>query len=232
MNIAIIPARAGSKRLPKKNIKLLNGKPLITWTIEAAIKSNIFDRIIVSTDSIEIKEISEASGAEVPFIRSPELSTDIATTNDVITNVIEHLESIGHSIKTITLLQPTSPLRTAKNIQDAFLLKNKKEAKAIVSVCEIEFPYNLCNKLPADHSLNNFILQENNKRTQDQEIYYRLNGAIYIFDRTFVSKLAELYTKGTYAYIMPREESIDIDNMLDFKLAEILATESNSNKNE
>src|SRR5690606_38610780 len=120
MKIAIIPARGGSKRLPGKNIKNLCGRPLIEWTIDAALKSELFDRIIVSTDSEQIRDISIRAGAEVPYLRSPELSSDTATTNDVVTDIIRWLEETGVEVSTVMILQPTSPLRTETDIAKAF----------------------------------------------------------------------------------------------------------------
>ncbi|HDC4521352.1 MULTISPECIES: cytidylyltransferase domain-containing protein [Enterobacter cloacae complex] len=220
--IAIIPARGGSKRLPGKNIKKICGRPLIEWTIEAALKSKLFDRIIVSTDSDEIREISIRAGAEVPYLRSPELSSDTATTNDVVTDIVNWLEGTGVVVSTIMILQPTSPLRTETDIINAFDLMVEKKAKAIVSVCEIEHPIQYCNVLEDDLSMDNFIPEASIKRTQDLPTYYRLNGSIYLFNRDYVSNINTIYSKGTFAYIMNRFNSIDIDEEIDFELAEIL----------
>ncbi|MGD8203036.1 cytidylyltransferase domain-containing protein [Pantoea sp. FN0305] len=221
-NIAIIPARGGSKRLQGKNIRLLNNKPLIAWTIEAAKKSGIFDNIIVSTDCENIATIARYHGAEVPFLRPSHLATDEATTNDVITHLVENIEAAGERINLITLLQPTSPLRTAQHILEAAAVFREKRARTVISVCKISHPIQLCNKLPSNLSLDGFIKPDYTKRSQEQEIYYRINGAIYIFDRAFVGKLNELYTQGSFAYIMDEYDSVDIDTELDFKLAEIL----------
>lgn len=123
MIIAIIPARGGSKRLPGKNIKDLAGKPMIAWTIEAAIQSDIFDHILVSTDDEEIAKISKAFGANVPFLRPAEISTDHATTNDVVTHMVDWIENkYGQTVSIVTILQPTSPLRTAADIAQPLTL--------------------------------------------------------------------------------------------------------------
>lgn len=222
MKIAIIPARGGSKRLPGKNIKNLCGRPLIEWTIDAALKSELFDRIIVSTDSEQIRDISIRAGAEVPYLRSPELSSDTATTNDVVTDIIRWLEETGVEVSTVMILQPTSPLRTETDIAKAFDLMNEKKARAIISVCEVEHPIQYCNTLPNDLSMDNFIPAINIQRSQDLPTYYRLNGSIYLFNRDYVSNINNLYSKGTFAYIMNRFNSIDIDEQIDFELAEIL----------
>nr|WP_317200233.1 acylneuraminate cytidylyltransferase family protein [uncultured Psychrobacter sp.] len=223
MNIAIIPARGGSKRLPRKNVKLLRGKPLIGWTIEAALKSNVFDHVFVSTDDMEIANISKDFGAEVPFLRPMALASDTATTNDVVTHLVEWFEKkYKKEVNMIAILQPTSPLRSAKHISEAVQLMQTKGAKAIVSVCKLEHPIQFCNKLGVDGSMNGFIDIKNIKRTQDLEPHYRLNGAIYIFIRDYIGQLDTIYREGTYAYLMSNELSIDIDLEFDFKLARFL----------
>jgi len=223
MKIAIVPARGGSKRLPGKNIKLLGGKPLIAWTIEAAIKSNIFDHIFVSTDSEEIASVSRDYGTKVPFLRPAELSSDTATTNDVVTHLISWFEKeYSQEVSNIAILQPTSPLRNAQHIQEAFKVMEMKRAKAVVSVCELEHPIQFCNQLGVDGSMDGFIELGDMKRTQDLDSTYRLNGAIYIFDNTYVGRMNDLYSEGTFAYIMDSKSSIDIDTKDDFDLAEHL----------
>lgn len=222
LNVAIIPARAGSKRLPGKNIKLLAGKPLIVWTIEAAITSNLFDIILVTMDSEEIANIARAAGASVPFLRPSELSTDTSSTNEVISHAVDWIEQNVGTVSCVTLLQPTSPLRTADDIAQAMNMYDTKQASAIVSVCLTEHPIQFCNTLPIDLSMAGFIKTQNNKRSQELEPSWRLNGAIYIFDRKYVSNLTNLYEQNTFAYIMKRESSIDIDQELDFILAEII----------
>ncbi len=221
MIIAIIPARGGSKRLPGKNIKLLCGKPLIAWTIEAALESKVFDHVFVSTDCDEIAQVAKVFGAEVPFLRPTEIATDTATTNDVVTHLVAWFEEEhNREVTTVAILQPTSPLRNAQHIQESFKVMRDKQAEAIVSVCELEHPIQFCNKLGSDGSMDNFIDSKNLKRTQELEPYYRINGAIYIFNREYVSKLSELYSEGTYSYLMSSYLSVDIDTEYDFKLAE------------
>jgi len=221
MKIAIIPARAGSKRLPDKNIKNFAGKPLIAWTIEAAAASNCFDEIIVSTDSSNIAKIARTYGANVPYIRSQELASDTATTEDVITDIVEHLETLKLSITSITILQPTSPLRNSDHIQGAFSLFESKLADSVISVTEVDHPVQYCNTLDKNTlSLNEFIKQNAMKRSQDLEANFRLNGAIYIINRHLIGKFSQLYNEHSYAYIMNKECSVDIDDELDFFVAE------------
>lgn len=225
MIIAIIPARGGSKRLPGKNVKLLAGKPLIAWTIEAALESKVFDHVFVSTDCNEIAQISKLFGAEVPFLRPAEIATDTATTNDVVTHLVEWFEKeYNREVTKVAILQPTSPLRNAQHIKEAAQLMHDKTAKAIVSVCELEHPVQFCNKLGFDGSMDGFIQKNNIKRTQDLQPYYRLNGAMYFLSREYVNRLSELYSKETYSYVMSSYSSVDIDTNNDFKLAKFFMT--------
>lgn len=217
MNIAIIPARGGSKRLPGKNIKLLADKPLIAWTIDAALESKVFDHVFVSTDSKEIAAVSKEYGAEVPFLRPAELATDNATTNDVVTHLVEWFEKEhDKEVTTIAILQPTSPLRNAQHIKEAMQLMKDKAAKAVVSVCELEYPIQFCNQLDANGSMNGFIKKSDMKRTQDLEPYYRINGAIYMLSRSHVGLLSGIYTNKTYSYVMSTRSSVDVDTEEDF----------------
>lgn len=222
MTIAVIPARGGSKRLPKKNIKMLAGKPLIRWTIDAALEYGEFDMVIVSTDSQEIADIAVLAGATIPFLRPAELATDTATTNDVITNIVDWVENHHGKVDRVALLQPTSPLRDASDIRNALSLYDERSALSVISVCELEHPLQYCNKLPDDLSMNGFLPEITNKRSQELESYFRLNGAIYIFDRRFVGSLEKIYSEGSFAYIMKKENSVDIDDTFDFVMAETL----------
>ena len=174
--LAIIPARGWSKRLPKKNILELHEKPLIAYTIESALKSKYINKVVVSSDDDETLEISKSFGAE--FIKRPgELASDTATTFDAIKHTIDNLEEYEY----VVLLQPTSPLRNEKHIDEAIEFLEEKQADAIVSVCEMDHSPLWSNTLPKDGNMNNFLRDEVlNKRSQDLEKYYRLNGAVYI----------------------------------------------------
>lgn len=223
--LALIPARGGSKGLPGKNIKQLLGKPLIAWSIEAAKKCDIIDRIVVSTDDKNIADISLDFGAEVPFLRPKELATDTAKALDVIKHSINFFKN---KFDLVLILQPTSPLRTSKNILEAFNEYHRSDAKAIVSVCELEHPIQWFGKLPQDKSMADFTIEEyKNKNRQELEKYYRYNGAIYISEIDYLLENNGVVGKDTYAYIMERENSVDIDNILDFKIAEMLLKERN-----
>ena len=216
--LAIIPARGGSKRLPGKNILDLAGKPLIVWSIEAGLKSKYIDKTIVTSDNDEILAI--AKKLESHTIKRPsELASDTATSFDAIKHTIENVQKYDY----IILLQPTSPLRTEKHIDEAIKLLMEKEASAIVSVCEMDHSPLWSNTLPKDGNMNNFLRDEvNNRRSQDLEKYYKLNGAIYIcqMDKLLEEKSFFL-NDNIFSYKMSRKSSIDIDEKIDFKIAEL-----------
>ncbi|MCI9136691.1 MAG: acylneuraminate cytidylyltransferase family protein [Lachnospiraceae bacterium] len=221
-NIAVIPARSGSKGLKDKNIKSLNGKPLMAYSIEAALQSGLFDCVHVSTDSGYYAETAKKYSAEVPFLRTEELSSDTATTWDAMRFVIKEYEKRGERFDTLTVLQPTSPLRTWQDIQSAYQLLEEKQADSIVGVCEMEHSPLWSNTLPEDGCLNGFIREEVNGPRQKLSSYYRINGAIYIVKIPFLLEKGNLYGEHGYAYIMSKEHSVDIDDELDFAMAEVL----------
>ena len=215
--LAIIPARGGSKRLPRKNILDLCGKPLISWSIEAALKSKYISKVVVSSDDEEILNISSNFGADI--IKRPyELANDTATTFDAIKHTINNLEKYDY----IVLLQPTSPLRNEKHIDEAIELLEEKQADGIVSVCEMDHSPLWSNTLPEDGNMRGFLREEIlNKRSQDLEKYYRLNGAIYICKTDKLLENKSFFLKDNiFAYIMDRKSSIDIDEEIDFLFAE------------
>ena len=221
-NIAIIPARSGSKGLPDKNIKELAGKPLIAYSIEAAIKSNCFDTVMVSTDSEKYAEIGRLYGAEVPFLRSDRTSSDTASSWDTVQEVLDGYEKMGMTFDTFCLLQPTSPLRTDQDIRNAYALYKEKASFAVVSVCEAEHSPLWCGQLPENQEFIGFIKPESQKRRQDAGKFYRLNGAIYIVNIERFKEDRFFYQEGSFAYIMNQNRSVDIDTEIDFKLASIL----------
>ncbi|MBU3090452.1 acylneuraminate cytidylyltransferase family protein [Clostridium gasigenes] len=220
--LAIIPARSGSKGLRDKNIKLLNGKPLIAYTIEAAVKSNIFEDIIVSTDSVKYAEISKEYGAAVPFLRANNLASDTATTQDVVIDIIEKLKLINKEYDYFAILQPTSPLRDSCNIKEAIDLLLDNDLKSVVSVCESEHSLKLYNTLKENLSLEGFLDKCDNKRRQELDTYYRINGAIYIIETIEYITNRNFYCERSKAYIMDSKKSVDIDTDFDFKIAEYL----------
>ncbi len=218
--LAIIPARGGSKRLPDKNILYLNGIPLIAWSIEAAKKSKNIDDIVVTSDSDKILDI--AKKYNVKTIKRPDfLASDTATTFDVIKHAIENF---GEKSEYVVLLQPTSPLRNEKHINEAIELLEKKNADAVISVCEVDHSPLWSNTLPENLDMSNFIRDEmKNKRSQDLEKYYRLNGAIYICKTERLLEEKTFFIKNNiFAYLMDKKSSVDIDDEVDFELAKVL----------
>lgn len=221
-NLAIIPARSGSKGLKDKNIKDLCGKPLIAYSIEAALESNMFDEVMVSTDSEKYAEIAKAYGASVPFLRSNETATDKASSWDTVEEVLNKYKEAGQTFDTLCLLQPTSPLRTAEDIINAYNIYIEKSKFAVVSVCEAEHSPLWCGHLPESGEFTDFINKEAMKQRQSAGKFYRLNGAIYIVNCNKFKTDRYFYQSGSFAYIMPQERSVDIDTELDFKLAEFM----------
>ncbi|ELU1436637.1 acylneuraminate cytidylyltransferase family protein [Providencia rettgeri] len=218
--IAIIPARGGSKRLPRKNILPLAGKPLINWTIEAALGSKYIDDVFVSTDDTEISHISKLAGISVPELRPQYLSTDTATTRDVI---LYTLNNFGYNADLVIILQPTSPLRNQIHIDEALELFERKKAFSVISVTPCEHPPQWSNTLPINNSLYNFIDPINSLRSQELEKYYRLNGAIYIYNIDKYKTDDKIsFCDKSYAYIMNNHNSIDIDSAFDFDIASFL----------
>lgn len=227
-NIAIVPARSGSKGLRDKNIKLLCGKPLMAYTIEAALKSGKFDCVHVSTDSAQYADIAREYGADVPFLRDEIFATDGAGTWDTLRFAVKRYRELGQEFDTVTLLQPTSPLRGAEEIREAFAVFDRKQAESVVSICELEHSIDICNILGEDGSMQDFIDIHEVGRRQDSPVYYRLNGAIYIQKTEILMEGRSLYGEQSYAYTMDEAHSIDIDNALDFYVAEAVMTKIKS----
>jgi len=224
--IAIIPARSGSKGLKDKNIKELCGKPLMAYSIIAANESGVFDEVMVSTDSEQYAETARQWGANVPFLRSAETSSDTASSWDMVKEVLNGYKRLGRQFDAFCLLQPTSPLRDADDIKKAYDMMEKART-AVVSVCEVDHSPLWCNQLPENLSMDGFIKRSDNKQRQAAGKYYRLNGSIYFVHIPSFYVDSYLYREGCFAYIMEREHSIDIDTMLDFRLAEMLMAENN-----
>lgn len=220
--VAIIPARGGSKGLPKKNIKMLNNKPLIAHTIDVAKKCEHIDRVIVSTDSSEIAEISKAYGAEVPFLRPENLANDTATTIDVLKHAIHFLEKEeDEEVEHIVLLQPTSPLRSLDDVTRALdvYIENEKELP-LISVCEAQTHPYLLKKIDG-HTITDYIEKPVVTRRQDYPDVYELNGAIYICPKENIEN-GFIYKENAIPFVMERENSVDIDDEVDFLLAEAI----------
>lgn len=216
--LGLIPARGGSKEIPRKNIKLFAGKELIGWTIEAALNSSVISDVVVSSDDKEIVEVSKKFGAAAPFIRPKELATDEASSVDVLLHAIDILEQ---EYDYVALLQPTSPLRTFDDIDKAFKLMIASNSKSCVSVsASLSNPY-LMYYLQGDNRLSGVVKNDDSlHRRQDLPTCYELNGAIYIASIQWFKKVKSFLSKDTVAYIMNKDKSYDIDTENDFMEAE------------
>ena len=216
-NLAIIPARSGSKGLKDKNIKLLLGHPMIWYSVQAALESKQFNEVMVSTDSEEYARIARKCGAEVPFMRSAETSSDRASSWDVVREVLLNYKAMGKEFDTVMLLQPTSPLRKAQDIVNAYRLMAEKNADSVVGVCEMDHSPMWSNVLPENCCLEGFIQDEVKERgRQALDTYYRINGALYLTKLDYSNLTFDLYTQNGFAYKMEKSSSVDVDDLLDF----------------
>lgn len=224
---AVIPARAGSKGIPGKNLRRLNGKPLIAHTIEAALNAACVERVLVSTDSAEIAKVALGYGAEVPALRPAELAGD----SSAVIDAVEHLLSVlrGYHPEYIALLQPTSPLRRSQDIDAAFRHLQRCAAPSILGVSEAASHPFLCRKIE-EGILKPFIESPlNDARRQDLPSAYVLNGAIYIAQTAVLTEFRSWNVAGALAYVMSAARSVDIDSELDLAWAEWLLSRETLN---
>ncbi len=224
--LALIPARGGSKGIPRKNLAPLAGQPLIAWTIAAALGSKNLSRVIVSTDDAEIAEVARQHGADVPFLRPPELAADESGALGVVLHALDWLaESAGEPPEYVLLLQPTSPLRATADIDAAIALAHARDADAVLGVCEaVPHPF-LARRVDEAGVLTDFLpVDEKLVRRQDFPYAYVLNGAIYLNRCASLRTARTFQPPGALALIMPRERSLDIDTPHDLRLAEQLLT--------
>lgn len=210
--VAIIPARGGSKGIHKKNIVDIHGKPLISFTIEAAQELFNKEQIFVSTDSTEIADISTKFGANVPFLRPQEISQDSSSSIDLIDDFLKRYNQFEY----IVLLQPTSPLRTKKHLYDALEMYHKEKSECLISVKEVSYTSEYLmkangKKIKLDNTLNHIRRQEAEKR-------YYPNGAIYIASKNHILTHKSFFTNNTHYYLMDPISSIDIDNEYDLEV--------------
>jgi CMP-N,N'-diacetyllegionaminic acid synthase len=222
--LAIIPARGGSKGIPGKNIKRLQGKPLIAWTIQAAQGSKYLDKIIVSTDSAEIAKLANEYGAETPFVRPVELATDVTPGVDVILHTMTWFEEAKLDFGFLVLLQPTSPLRNSSQVDNALeIYAGDADVDAVVSVCEVEdhpFWMKRIDDKGYVHTYTDEIDIPDSR--QELPLLYKNNGAIYICRWEVFSADKSFYKRNCKAFIMDRHSSIDLDTMDDWKHVEYL----------
>ncbi len=224
-NIAVIPARSGSKGLPDKNIRPVNGKPLLAYTIEAALESGCFDTVHVSTDSERYAEIARRYGADVPFLRSAALATDTASTWDAVREVLARYDELSKRFDTMMLMQPTTPLRTGEDVKAAYALFQKKQAKSVIAVCEVDHSPLWCDTIPDSGSMKGFGRKDLAwVNRQDLRPYYRVNGAIYLLSVNGINIPPDdkIYEDNCYALFMDRKKSVDVDSEDDLALVEFL----------
>lgn len=222
-NLAVIPARSGSKGLTDKNIRLFAGKPLIYYSIRAALAANVFAEVMVSTDSDEYARIAQSHGASVPFLRSDKNASDTATSWDVVREVLKMYQKSGKEFDSVTLLQPTSPLRTSEDIIQGFRILEETKGNAVVSVCEADHSPLWCGVLSENFSMKGFIPKTIlNLPRQHLPKHYRINGAVYIVKCSALYSHISLYDNSCYALIMDKRNSVDIDDELDFIIAETI----------
>ncbi len=222
--LALIPARGGSKGIPHKNVIPLAGKPLIQYTIDAGLKSRYIDYVLVSTDDREIAETAERCGARVPFLRPAELASDTAKTIDAVLHAVETLREAGETFDSLVLLQPTSPLRTAEDVDGAVERFYACGRQAVVSVSEVNDPpilTRIIEETPEGERLKPLLAGSSTCRRQDMPAYYRVNGSIYINAAETLNRDTS-FNDNPVPYRMAKNHAVDIDEPADLALAEYL----------
>ena len=226
--LAVITARGGSKGLPQKNLRPLAGRPLIAHTIGAARDAGLLDRTIVSTDDREIADMARQFEADVPFLRPAELARDESPSLPVLVQALEWLQQHqDYQPDYVMLLQPTSPFRTAQDIDNCITLALRKAADGVVSLSKAKHHPYWMKRVESDGRISDLlppdkIPESGFGRRQDLPSAYAVNGAIYLVKREVLIESRTFYTERTYAYIMPPERSLDIDTLWDFRLAELV----------
>jgi len=218
--IGLIPAKRGSVRLPEKNIRLLAGKPLLGWTVDAARASGVMDRIIVSTEDELVAKVARECGAEVPFLRPLELARDPAGVVQVALHALQAMRELGANFKTLIILLPTCPFRTGEDIQAALKLFQEKNGKFLMSVGPYPHPPFAAMELKDDGLLRPFFPQFISKRSQQVAQAWRANGALHILDIAAFEREKSYYAEPLIGYPMTREKSTDIDSADDWLEAE------------
>lgn len=218
--LAIITARGGSKRIPRKNIKEFLGKPILAYSIEAVLKAGCFDEVMVSTDDEEIAQIAVRYGAKVPFLRSEMTSNDFASTKDVIAEVLTRYEESGRYFEAVCCIYPTAPFLTPERLQEAMDLLLQKQADSVIPVVAYSFPPQRC--LVIRDGRTQFLHPEHMlTRSQDLETCYHDCGQFYCLNTESFKEQQALVMKNTYPVILSEMEVQDIDTLADWELAEL-----------
>lgn len=222
--LALVTARQGSKGVRGKNVKLLGGRPLIAWSIEAARESPSVGRIVTSTDHQEIASVAKRWGSEVPFLRPHSLAGDASPHIETVSHALEWLENQeGYRPEYVLLLQPTSPLRTPEDIEAAIAIAGERDADGVVGVVEANHHPLLTHRITEEGTLSSFVPTETDYlRRQDLPTAYALNGAIYLNRREALLREQTFLPHRTYPYVMPPERSLEIDTPWDFSLVELV----------
>jgi CMP-N-acetylneuraminic acid synthetase len=223
--LGVIPARGGSRGIPRKNLVPLAGTPLLGYTIRAAQGSRRLTRTILSSEDEEIRAVARSLGADVPFVRPAGLATDEASSLSVVTHALQFVENEeGHEYDFVCLLQPTCPLRTAYDIDRAIAMLEQSDADAIVSLARVEEPHPIKMMLVSDDVIHPLFPEQwrETVRRQDLPPAFYLNGAIYCVRRAVLLGQESMWGKKTLAYVMPAERSVNIDSTLDIQRAECL----------
>ena len=219
-NVAIITARGGSKRIPRKNIKLFRGKPIIAYSIETALDSGLFDYVLVSTEDEEIAKIATELGAEVPFMRSEKMSDDYTGTADVMIEVITDLKKIGKTFDNVCCIYPTAPFISKQTLSDSFELLSKYNFDSVFPVCPFSYP--IQRALEISDSKTTMIWPENlNKRSQDLDTRYHDAGQFYWVNTKKFLKEKKVFTKNSGSIILNELQVQDIDDETDWLIAEL-----------
>lgn len=216
--LALVPARGGSKGIPRKNIRTMAGKPLIAWTIEAALRSSHIQSVVVSTEDEEIARVAQECGAEVPFRRPAELARDETPGIDPVLDALDRLPDVD----AVLLLQPTSPLRTTEDIDRCIGMAQERNAESCVSVSRVDEHPSWMYRLDDAGHLLPLLEGPRVARRQDLAPLYAVNGALYLARAESIRRTRSFVTAETVGYVMPRERAVDIDTMLDWQLAELL----------
>ena len=227
--LALIPARGGSKGVPRKNVRLVFGKPLIAYTIEIAVAAkHLFHRIIVSTDDEEISAVSKQYGAEIPFIRPDKLSGDLVPTLPVVQHAVQFVEQQDDILLDwVFILQPTDPFRTVKDLEKGLELALSGPCDSVISVVRVYETHPVFMKRIKDDQLINFGVEapEGTRRQDCEPPAYMSNGAVYLTRRDVIMEQNSIWGTVTRPYIMPAERSVNVDSELDLKLIEVLMKE-------
>lgn len=221
--LGLVTARGGSKGLPGKNLRSLQGKPLITWTIEAAMLSGVLGRVVVSTDDSGIADVARRAGADVPFIRPAPLAGDASPHIDVVLHAVDVLQAQGDTVSHVLLLQPTSPLRNAGDIRRAVALAREHPGRSVVGVSEAPVhPHHLYTLGAAGTLVPILPPREGYVRRQDLERVWAVNGALYLNPVTTLRDTRRFVPEGSMPLVIPPSRSVDIDTEDDLRLAEFL----------